>query len=154
MISDVPPHGMKESVNCSITAGFFRPCLFFDKTGPTESTWFYRYDLNRGQKFSMRRNPITREKLVVIDAWWDDRKEIKDEKTEDSLSDTWKSRCVGIDEIKGRKYNIDFCGFPVEEKVVLSPEETVANFKAERDRLDAALDEKLDRILQMLGVEL
>ena len=45
-------------------------------------------------------------------------------------------------------------GFPVEEKVVLSPEETVANFKAERDRLDAALDEKLDRILQMLGVEL
>lgn len=128
--------------------------LFFDKTGPTESTWFYRYDLNRGQKFSMRRNPITREKLVVIDAWWDDRKEIKDEKTEDSLSDTWKSRCVGIDEIKGRKYNIDFCGFPVEEKVVLSPEETVANFKAERDRLDAALDEKLDRILQMLGVEL
>lgn len=128
--------------------------LFFDKTGSTESTWFYRYDLNRGQKFSMRRNPITREKLAVIDAWWDDRKEIKDEKTEDSLSDTWKSRCVGIDEIKGRKYNIDFCGFPVEEKVVLSPEETVANFKAERDRLDAALDEKLDQILQMLGVEL
>ena len=55
---------------------------------------------------------------------------------------------------EGRNYNIDFCGFPVTEKVVLSPEETVANFKAERDRLDAALDEKLDQILQMLGVEL
>ena len=37
---------------------------------------------------------------------------------------------------------------------MLSPEETVANFKAERDRLDAALDEKLDQILLMLGVEL
>lgn len=128
--------------------------VFFDKTGPTEKTWFYRYDLNGGQKFSMKRNPITREKLAAIDSWWDDRKEIKDEKTDDCLSDTWKSRCVGIDEIKGRKYNIDFCGFPVEEKIVLSPEETVANFKAERDRLDAALDEKLDQILLMLGVEL
>ena len=127
--------------------------LFFDKTGSTEQTWFYRYDLESGQKFSMKRNPITREKLSVIDEWWDDRKDIKDEKTDESLTDTWKSRCVGIQEIKDRYYNIDFCGFPVEEKVVLSPEETVANFKAERDRLDAALDEKLDQILQILGVE-
>lgn len=128
--------------------------LFFDKTGPTERTWFYRYDLVGGQKFSMKRNPITREKLSAIDAWWDDRREIKDDKTDDSLSDTWKSRCISVQEIKDRKYNIDFCGFPVEEKIVLSPEETVANFKSERDRLDAALDEKLDQILKMLGVEL
>jgi type I restriction enzyme M protein len=128
--------------------------LFFDKTGSTEQTWFYRYDLIGGQKFSMKRNPITREKLSAIDAWWDDRREIKDDKADESLSDTWKSRCVNIQEIKDRNYNIDFCGFPVTEKVVLSPEETVANFKAERDRLDAALDEKLDQILQMLGVEL
>ena len=77
-----------------------------------------------------------------------------DEKTDESLSDTWKSRRVGIQEIRDRNYNIDICGFPVQEKVVLSPEETVANFKAERDRLDAALDAKLDQILQMLGVAL
>ncbi len=128
--------------------------VFFDKSGPTDQTWFYRYDLEGGQKFSMKRNPITREKLAAIDAWWDDRREIKDEKTDESLSDTWKSRCVGFQEIKGRNYNIDFCGFPVEEKVVLSPEETVANFKAERDRLDRALDAKLDQILQMLGVKI
>ena len=127
--------------------------MFFDKTGATEQTWFYRYDLVNGQKFSMKRNPITREKLSAIDEWWENRTEIRDEKTDDSMTETWKSRCVGIEEIKERNYNIDFCGFPVEEKVVLSPEETVANFKAERDRLDAALDEKLDQILQMLGVE-
>ena len=128
--------------------------LFFDKTGSTEQTWFYRYDLKDGQKFSMKRNPITREKLSAIDDWWDDRKEIKDDKTDESLSDTWKSRCIGIEEIKERNYNIDFCGFPVEEKVVLSPKETVAKYKAERSRLDAALDKKLEHILEMLGGEL
>ena len=46
------------------------------------------------------------------------------------------------------------CGYPTKaEEPILSPEETVANFKADRDRLDAALDEKLDQILLMLGVE-
>lgn len=127
--------------------------LFFDKTGPTEKTWFYRFDLPNGQKFSIKRNPISREKLASIDDWWDNRQEIKDEKTDESLSDTWKSRCVDIDEIKGRNYNINFCGFPNAEKVILSPEETVAKFKTERDRLDAALNAKLDEILRMLEVE-
>lgn len=35
----------------------------------------------------------------------------------------------------------------------MSPEETIANFKKERDRLDRKLDEKLQIILDMLGVE-
>ena len=126
--------------------------VFFDKTESTENTWFYRYDLLDGRKFSMVKNPITREKLSAIDEWWNDRKPLKDEKDE-SMTETWKSRCVVIQEIKDRNYNLDFCGYPAQEKIVLSPEETVANFKAERDRLDAALDEKLDQILLMLGVE-
>lgn len=128
--------------------------LFFDKTGTTEKTWFYRLDLPNGQKFSMKKNPITREKLAEIDKWWDNRRELKDEKTDESLSDTWKSRCVSVQDIKARNYNIDFCGYPIEERIVLSPEETVSQFKAERDRLDKALDTKLDEILKMLGVEL
>ena len=128
--------------------------MFFDKTGGTENTWFYRFDLENEQKFSMKRNPITREKISAIDEWWDNRVEIKDKKADDSMTDTWKSRCVGIQEIKDGNYNIDFCGFPVEEKVILSPEETVARFKAERDKLDRALDAKLDEILSLLGVEL
>ena len=128
--------------------------LFFDKTGATEKTWFYRFDLPDGQKFSMKKNPITREKLKAIDEWWDNRVEIKDEKNDDSMTETWKSRSVEFSEIKDRNYNIDFCGYPTEEKVILSPEETVARFKAERERLDKALDAKLDEILQRLGVDL
>lgn len=127
--------------------------LFFDKVGSTTETWFYRFDLPRSQKFSMKRNPITREKLSAIDEWWDCRREIKDAKEDDSLTETWKARCVPIERIISGGYNLDFCGFPDEEKVVLSPEETIAKFKDERDRLDRKLDEKLQVILDMLGVE-
>lgn len=127
--------------------------LFFDKTGKTKETWFYRFDLPNGQKFSMKRNPITREKLAAIDEWWDNRTEIKDEKTDESLSDTWKSQCVSIDTIESRNYNIDFCEFPNEEKVILSPEDTISAFKEERDMLDRELDEKLQEILELLGVK-
>lgn len=127
--------------------------LFFDKTGSTKKTWFYRFDLPNKQKFSMKKNPITREKLSAIDEWWDNRVEIKDEKDDETLTETWKSKCVPIKTIEDGSYNLDFCGFPNEEKVILSPEETIANFKEERDRLDRELDEKLQVILDMLGVE-
>lgn len=124
--------------------------LFFDKTGSTTETWFYRFDLPGNQKFSMKRNPITREKLSAIDEWWDNRREIMDEKSDNSLTETWKSLCVSIDTIINGGYNLDFCGFPNAEKVILSPEETIVRFKEERDRLDHKLDEKLQVILDML----
>lgn len=127
--------------------------LFFDKTGETRETWFYRFDLSEGQKFSMKRNPITREKLAAIDEWWDHRTEIMDAKTDASLSDTWKARCVPAETIIAGNYNLDYCGFPNEEKVIFSPEETIAAFREERERLDRKLDEKLREILEMLGVE-
>ncbi len=127
--------------------------IFFDKTGSTSSTWFYRFDLENGQKFSMKRNPITREKLSAIDEWWDNRTEIKDKKSDESLSDTWKSQCVSINTIIENNYSLDFCGFPNEEKVILSPEDTINNFKEERERLDHKLDEKLQEILNLLEAE-
>lgn len=127
--------------------------VFFEKTGTTTETWFYRFDLINNQKFSMKRNPITLEKLSAITDWWDNRVEIKDEKEDDSLTETWKSRCVSIDTIADRKYNLDFCGFPNVEKVILSPEDTITAFKEERELLDNKLDTKLQEILDLLGVE-
>ena len=49
-------------------------------------------------------------------------------------------------------YSLDFCGFPNEEKVILSPKETIENFKAERERLERKMDVKLQEIMDMLGV--
>lgn len=121
--------------------------LFFDKTGVTEGTWFYRFDLINNQKFSMKKNPITREKLSALDLWWDNREEIQDES-----GTTWKSRYLSINEIIENSYNLDICGYPNEERVVLDPEETIENYCNERDRINGKMDEKLQQILKLLEV--
>ena len=113
--------------------------FFFDKTGSTEETWFYRFDLPDGQKFSMKKNPIVREKLSAIDEWWENRQEIKDEKEDESLTDTWKAKCVPIGDIVEGNYNLDFCGYPNKEKVILSPEETLETYETTRAHLEKKL---------------
>lgn len=127
--------------------------LFFDKTEQTRETWFYRFDLPEGKKFSMQKNPITLEKLKPILDWWDNKEEIKDEKENESLSETWKSRKVSIQEIVASGYSLDFCGFPQEESVILSPEETIQIFKEKRASLDTKMDKQLQKILDILEVK-
>ena len=125
--------------------------VFFEKTGGTTETWFYRFDLINGQKFSMKRNPITLEKLSAINEWWDNRVEIKDEKSDESLSDTWKSQCVSIDAIAAGQYNLDFCGFPNEEKVILSPEEVLSIYVETREKLEKRLSEATTALGELLA---
>ena len=69
------------------------------------------------------------------------------------MSDTWKSKKYTIAEIEANGYNIDFCGYPVEEKVILSPEDTIKAFIEKREALDAEMDAKLKEILDLLGVK-
>ncbi|MDJ8958823.1 class I SAM-dependent DNA methyltransferase [Clostridium perfringens] len=127
--------------------------LFFDNTEEkTKDVWFYRYDLIDGKKFSMTKNPMTREKLSSIDNWWNNRLEIKDKKEDESMTETWKAKKVSLQEIVKNGYNIDYCGFPDKEKVILSPEETITNFKKEREKLDNLMDAKLQVILDLLGI--
>ena len=121
--------------------------LFFDKTGETEGTWFYRFDLIKNQKFSMKKNPITREKLADLDSWWDDRKEIADE-----TGNTWKAKYMPIKEIADNSFNLDFCGYPNEERVVLNPEETISQYCSARDKINSKMEEKLQQILDLLEV--
>lgn len=127
--------------------------LFFDKTGPTEKTWFYRMDMPEGYKHFSKTKPMLREHFEPVDEWWDNREEIEDEKTHENATQTFKSRCYSIDEIKAENYNLDFCGYPTEEKEILSPEETINNFIAKRNELDKEMDEKLAEIKRLLGVE-
>lgn len=128
--------------------------LFFDNTEEkTDYVWFYRYDLIDGKKFSMSKNPMTREKFTCIDEWWDNRVEIKDEKFDESMTETWKSKRVSVKEIADANYSLDFCGYPNVEKVILSPEETINNFKEERERLDREMDRKLAEILALLNIK-
>ena len=126
--------------------------VFFEKKGSTKKTWFYRYDLINGQKFSMRRNPITFDKLRGIVEWWNNRIEIQDEKEAESQRDSWKAREVCIKEIEENGYDLGFCSYPIEEIIVLPPEDTINAYIKERDILNTKIDKKLEEIRNMLGV--
>jgi type I restriction enzyme M protein len=125
--------------------------IFFDKTGPTHETWFYRFDLINDQKFSMRKNPITLEKLSAIKEWWNDRKEISDPTEDDSEPKTWKAKKIGIETIKENEYDLSFCGYPVAEKVVLSPKDTIDAFLSEQKEISDLFDRKIKEIQTLLG---
>ena len=125
--------------------------LFFDKTGPTKETWFYRLDMPKGYKHFSKTKPMVREHFAPVDEWWDNRVEILDEKTHEDISDTWKSKKYTIADIEANGYNIDFCGYPVEEKVILSPEDTIKAFIEKRETLEAELKTATDNMYAFLS---
>lgn len=125
--------------------------LFFDKTGNTKEVWVYRMDMPAGRKHFNKTHPITREDLAVVDEWWNNRNEIKDEKDDPSMTETWKSKKFTYKEIEEFGFNLDLCGFPEEEEIILSPEETINNFKEHRESLQAKMDEKLAEIVRLIN---
>ena len=94
---------------------------------------------------------MKREHFNCVDEWWNDRKEIVDEKEHEDMTTTYKAKKYTIKEIAANEYNIDFCGYPTEEKIILSPEETMDNFIKQREKLDKMMDEKIAEIKKLLG---
>ena len=125
--------------------------LFFDKTGPTKETWFYRMDLPEGYKAFSKTKPVELKHFGEVINWWNNRITIKDEKIDDTLSETWKSKKFLIDEIKELNYDLDQCGYPKEEEIILTPKETMNNFIKKRENLERQLDEKLKDIIAIIG---
>lgn len=126
--------------------------LFFEKTGKTEEVWYYRMDMPEGRKHFNKTHPITREDMNVIDEWWENRVEIKDEKEDESMTETWKAKKYTFAEIEEGGFDLDLCGYPEEEEIILTPEETMKNFIEKRTTLDHKMDEKLAKIMQLLEV--
>lgn len=122
--------------------------LFFDNTGSTQETWFYRFDKPEGYKHFSKTRPLMPKHMEVVSEWWGDRVEISDEDT-----DTYKAKRYSVEELVGRNYNLALCGYPTVEEEVLSPEETIAAYRIERERVDADIDAKLAEIERILGIE-
>lgn len=119
--------------------------LFFDNTGKTEETWFYRLDMPEGYKNFSKTKPMKLEHFKEVEDWWDERVEIKDKNT-----DSYKAKKYTVEELVANGYNLDLCGYPIEEKEILTPEETMANFIARREELDREMDAKLAAIKALL----
>ena len=125
--------------------------LFFDKTGPTNDIWFYRMDLPNGYKAFSKTKPVELKHFEDVIDWWKNRVEIKDEKIDDSLTETWKSKKYSINEITELNYNLDQCGYPTKEEIILSPKETMDNFISKRENLEKQLDERLSKLMSLIG---
>ncbi|WP_294488192.1 class I SAM-dependent DNA methyltransferase [uncultured Mailhella sp.] len=118
--------------------------LFFNGTGPTKETWFYRVDMPEGYKHFSKTRPMLPEHFAALDAWWNHRVPLEENGAD-------KARCYSAGELEERNFNFDLCGFPQEEEEILPPEELIARYQAERARHLKVMDDALDHILSMIG---
>lgn len=117
--------------------------LFFDRTHPTEKTWFYRLDMPEGYKHFSKTKPMRLEHFDPVKAWWDDRREILE-------GDFPKAKCYTADEIAAGGYNLDLCGFPHEEEEILEPMELIQKYQEQRK----SLNDDIDKILASITAKL
>ena len=120
--------------------------LFFDNTGTTEQTWFYRVDLPEGYKAFSKTRPMQLKHFDECWQWWQDRTEMKD-----ANGETYKARAYSAQQLAELGYNLDQCGYPQETEEILTPEETIARYKKRRAELDAQIDEQIALIEQILA---
>ena len=56
-----------------------------------------------------------------------------------------------VERIERDGFDLDKCGFPVKEDIILSPEETMKNFIDSREKYEKELDVKLKEIIKLIG---
>lgn len=120
--------------------------LFFENTGATEETWFYRLDMPDGYKNFSKTKPMKVEHFAPAIEWWNDRKEI-------SLDGFDKAKKYTARELADRNYNIDLCGYPHEEEEILPPKELIQQYQEKRASLNADIDRILAEIISILGID-
>lgn len=118
--------------------------LFFDNTEPTKETWFYRVDIPEGYKNFSKTRPMKLEYFNEALNWWENREEIE-------VDGFPKAKKYTVEEIAERSYNIDLCGFPHEEEVILEPMDLILEYQEKRSSLNTEIDHVLEKITSMLG---
>lgn len=121
--------------------------LFFDKTGETKETWFYRLDMPDGYKNFSKTKPMKLEHFAPAMEWWNNREEI----TIDGFD---KAKKYTAQELADRNYNIDLCGYPHEEEEILPPKELIQQYQEKRASLNADIDRILAQITDILGIDI
>lgn len=118
--------------------------LFFDNTGETKETWFYRLDMPEGYKNFSKTKPMKLEHFALAMDWWNNREEI-------IVDEFPKAKKYTATEIAELNYNIDLCGYPHEEEEILAPQDLIKNYREKRASLDADIDRVLGEIMALLG---
>lgn len=119
--------------------------LFFDRTHPTEETWFYRLDMPDGYKHFSKTKPMKLEHFAPVIQWWNYRQEI--------IVDGFdKSKKYTLNQLADEfGYNLDQCGYPHEEEEILDPLDLIQKYEEKRASLNAEIDRVLAEITSILG---
>lgn len=119
--------------------------LFFDRTGPTRETWFYRLDMPEGYKHFSKTKPMKLEHFAPAVEWWNNRQPI----TVDGFD---KAKMFTADQLtKELGYNLDQCGYPHIEEEILAPMDLIQRYQEERASLNAEIDRVLAGLSALLG---
>ena len=122
--------------------------LFFDNTGETKETWIYRLDMPEGYKHFSKTKPMKLEHFKSVMDWWNNRIEIEDNGFD-------KAKKYLKEELECQyNYNLDLCGYPYEEEVILAPHDLILRYQEERASLNAEIDRVLEEITALLGRKL
>jgi type I restriction enzyme M protein len=119
--------------------------LFFDRTGATKETWFYRMDMPEGYKHFSKTKPMKLEHFAPVVEWWKNRQKI----TVDGFD---KANCFTVQQLTEELgYNLDQCGYPHIEEEILNPMDLIQRYQEERASLNAEIDRVLADITAILG---
>ena len=118
--------------------------MFFERTGQTTETWFYRLDMPEGYKHFSKTKPMKLEHFQPVMDWWKHREEIE--------VDGWpKAKKYTAEEISDSGYNLDLCGFPHEEEEILDPMDLIKSYQEHRKELNHEIDQVLAEITKRIG---
>lgn len=119
--------------------------LFFDRTGSTKETWFYRLDMPVAYKHFSKTKPMKLEHFDPVVDWWNDRQEL----VVDGFD---KAKKFTVEQLtEALSYNLDQCSYPHEEEVILDPLDLIQRYEEERASLNAEIDRVLAEITAILG---
>lgn len=119
--------------------------LFFDRTGPTKETWFYRLEMPEGYKHFSKTKPMKLDHFGPAITWWHNRQGI----TSDGFDKAKRFTAQQLTQELG--YNLDQCGYPHEEEEILDPMDLIQRYQEERASLNAEIDRVLSQITAILG---
>lgn len=120
--------------------------LFFDATGPTEKTWFYRLDMPSDRKHFSKTKPMELAHFAPVIEWWAHRVELE----ADGFP---KAHAYTAAELAANGYNLDLCGFPHEVEEILPPTDLIYQYQQKRAELNATIDKVLADITAHLKGE-
>ena len=119
--------------------------LFFDRTGPTKETWFYRLDMPEDYKHFSKTKPMRLEHFEPVVEWWNNKREL-------SVDGFDKAKKFTVQQLtEGLGYNLDQCGYPHQEEEILEPLDLIQRYEEERASLNAEIDRVLAEITALLG---